>query len=164
MKFLAVLLLLALSGCASVHPAYIVKVNDEIKPSIVETTYHQTCAILTEYKCPERIPVALSALLIDQSSWGLYLGGNVVFIDRGLWNPQWGTFGRAVLAHELAHYIIHQNEEDVKNPQTSGCKHEAIAWRVFNAMVVAEGRDDLIIHPWQDRYRGCREGVDYEGE
>jgi hypothetical protein len=54
-----------------------------------------------------------------------------------------------ILVHELAHYILDWTTN------IKGCESERIAWRVYNEYVVDQGRKDLLVDNWIERYPQC---------
>lgn len=148
MKALFALLLLLLTAA----PSYALEITAEISQSEVSEAMTAACLLLRgEIPCPRSLPVAFAAEL-PPGTFGLYARGNAVFISNHLWNPQWGVFGKAVLVHELVHYMI---QKAGLSKKLTGCQNEGIAWAVYNRYVVAEGRPDLANENWQAGYPQC---------
>lgn len=56
----------------------------------------------------------------------------------------------AVIAHELAHYILW-----FARGITDHCESEALAWDVYNAFVMQKKRLDLVRENWKESYPQC---------
>lgn len=146
MKALLATLLLTLSLAANA-----IEVTGEIGEQDVQKWKEVTCSILeNDYECPVGIP-AVGLGPMEAGYWGLYFGMNFILINEDLRNPQWGTYGEAILAHEIAHWIVRKNDSNYDS-----CDSEAVAWRVFNAIVRSHGRDDLAVDDWIVRYPNCQ--------
>lgn len=148
-KFLAILILSLLALSLAANAVEVVGEMDEME---VQKWTDITCRFLEDqYACPVGQP-AVGIAVLPRGEWGTYYGMNFLVINEKLRNPQWGTWGEAILMHEIAHWIVRH-----ANPDISTCDSEAVAWRVYNAHVKAEGRDDLLRPDWVDNYPDCKE-------
>ena len=146
MKMFLASILLAFSLAANA-----VEVVGEMPEERIQKWVDITCDFLEDdYECPDGLPVVGWATL-PRGMWGQYFGMNFMVLSERLAGPQWGTYGQAILAHEITHWIVRKAE-----PETTSCDSEAIAWRVYNAIVLSHGRDDLTIFNWIAQYPECQ--------
>ena len=146
MKMFLASILLAFSLAANA-----VEVVGEMHEDQVQKWVDITCAFLEDdYECPEGLPTVGWAVL-PQGTWGRYYGQNFMVLSERLAGPQWGTYGQAILAHELAHWIVRSANQEI-----TSCDSEVIAWRVYNAIVLSHGRDDLTVYDWVKNYPDCQ--------
>ena len=148
-KTIYAIILLALPVAGSTA----VPVEAEIDRDIVVTAMEDACRILEGVvACPDSLPVAVTTGM-KSGLWGFYAGGSIVFINDILWGIQWDTFGYAILAHEIVHYMV---EHDPVLAGIYVCPNEAFAWNVYNTIVQGLGRDDLYFPDWQVGYPQCQ--------
>ena len=114
-------------------------------PSYVQDAFNIACEI-SRYTCKDiRPPNVYYAYM--PTAWGLYVGGDSVFISTAL-EPyiDEDIFGRATLLHEMVHYL--QTVEDGQGAVIYGIDHwcavEGEAYVVENTWLSRIGRNDLI--------------------
>ena len=147
MKTLLAILLLSFSLAATAN----ITMTSEMNEETVQRWTEITCKFLEdEYECPDGIPAVVFGELPERTL-GLYFGKNLIMLNSVLDNMNWGILGEAILSHEIVHWIVRHDSPDMTH-----CDSEAIAWRVYNAVVLSAGKPDLARHDWIKNYPECQ--------
>ncbi len=145
-----------LAGCVATTPSIYVA-NVPGQESFIAQAWEDTCR-LSNYSCDGIEPplVRWSKYATQQGVWGMYLGGNEVYMADTMKIEKRKSQAYLVLVHEMHHYL---EQQVVQNPnsRTAVCLSEEQAFSIDGALARELGLPELDrSKTWLKSYGHCQ--------